>query len=281
LRSSGIAALAALAATAAAAPASAAPHVVAPGDTLSGIAAANGISTEELAAANGLAPDGHVILGTTVEVPVADSTGTEAAPPAMGGYVVQPGETLSGIAAASGISVDELAWMNGLDPAAPLIAGTALKLPTATSTSAAPTNVVEAAPNPTPGFTSSSEVASIASQHGVSGSLAAAVAYQESGFNNGVVSSANARGVMQVMPGTWEWVEQNLAGPLDPNSTQDNIRAGSLYLGQLLQDTGGDERMAVAAYYQGLGSVRENGLLPETEQYVNNVMALRGRFGGP
>jgi hypothetical protein len=38
--------------------------------------------------------------------------------------------------------------------------------------------------------------------------------------------------------------------------------------------------MAVAAYYQGLGSVRQNGLLPETEQYVNNVMALRGRFGG-
>jgi hypothetical protein len=26
--------------------------------------------------------------------------------------------------------------------------------------------------------------------------------------------------------------------------------------------------------------VRERGLLPETEQYVNNVMALRGRFGG-
>jgi soluble lytic murein transglycosylase-like protein len=280
LRSSGIAALAALAATAAAAPASAAPHVVAPGDTLSGIAAANGISTEELAAANGLAPDGHVILGSTVEVPVAGSTGTEAAPPAMGGYVVQPGETLSGIAAASGISVDELAWMNGLDPAAPLIAGTPLKLPTATSTTAAPTNVVEAAPNPTPGFTSSSEVASIASQHGVSGSLAAAVAYQESGFNNGVVSSANARGVMQVMPGTWEWVEQNLAGPLDPNSTQDNIRAGSLYLGQMLQDTGGDERMAVAAYYQGLGSVQQVGMLPETQKYVDNVMALKARFGG-
>jgi soluble lytic murein transglycosylase-like protein len=95
-----------------------------------------------------------------------------------------------------------------------------------------------------------------------------------------MVSSANARGVMQVMPGTWEWVEQNLSGPLDPNSTQDNIRAGSLYLGQLLQDTGGDERMAVAAYYQGLGSVQQNGMLPETVQYVDNVMALRARFGG-
>ena len=87
---------------------------------------------------------------------------------------------------------------------------------------------------------------------------------------------------MQVMPGTWDWVQQNLAaGPLDPSSTQDNVKAGTLYLNQLLRDTGGDERMAVAAYYQGLGSVREHGLFDETEQYVNNVMALRGRFGGP
>jgi N-acetylmuramoyl-L-alanine amidase len=106
------------------------------------------------------------------------------------------------------------------------------------------------------------------------------VAYQESGFNNGAVSSANARGVMQVMPGTWDWIEQNLSGPLDPNSTHDNIKAGTLYLNQLLEDTGGDERMAVAAYYQGLGSVQQQGLLPETQRYVDNVMALRSRFGG-
>jgi soluble lytic murein transglycosylase-like protein len=281
LRSSGIAALAAVAATAVAAPASAqVSHTVVEGDTLSGIAATNGISTADLAAANGLAPDGHVILGTTLQVPTAGSAPAAAAPPAMGGHIVQPGETLSGIASASGISTDEMAWMNGLDPAAPLIAGTPLKLPTATSTAATPTTVPDAAPNPTPGFTSSSEVASIASQHGVSGSLAAAVAYQESGFNNGVVSSANARGAMQVMPGTWEWVEQNLAGPLDPNSPQDNVRAGSLYLGHLLEATGGDERMAVAAYYQGLGSIQGQGVLPETQQYVDNVMALRARFGG-
>jgi hypothetical protein len=39
--------------------------------------------------------------------------------------------------------------------------------------------------------------------------------------------------------------------------------------------------MAIAAYYQGLGSVRENGMLPETQRYVDNVMALQGRFGGP
>jgi soluble lytic murein transglycosylase-like protein len=86
---------------------------------------------------------------------------------------------------------------------------------------------------------------------------------------------------MQVMPGTWDWVQENLAQrALDPDSATDNVRAGSLYLGRLLQETGGDERTAVAGYYQGLASVREDGLLPETERYVDNVMALRSRFGG-
>jgi N-acetylmuramoyl-L-alanine amidase len=278
-------ALTAVATVAATAPASAqVSHTVTSGETLSGIAAANGISTSALAAANGLSPDAHVILETTIQIPAAGEAPTAAstAPQPMGGYTVQPGETLSGIAARSGVSTNELAWMNGLDPAAPLISGTALKLPTGAPAgpSSPPQTVPQAPPYATPGHTSSSEIGQIAAQHGVSGSLAAAIAWQESGFNNGMVSSANARGVMQVMPGTWQWVEQNISGPLDPSSPQDNVKAGSLYLGQLLQDTGGDERMAVAAYYQGLGSVRQQGVLPETERYVENVMALRSRFGG-
>jgi soluble lytic murein transglycosylase-like protein len=292
MKAARIAALsAALAATAACAPASAAvPHTVEPGETLSGIAAANGIPTSALAAANGLAPDANVILGSTIQIPSAAeapagttaSTGA-AAPQPMGGYTVQPGDTLSGIAARSGVGASELAWMNGLDPAAPLLSGTALKLPTGTSapaSSSPPQSIPQAAPYPTASHSSSAEISQIAASQGVSGSLAAAIAWQESGFNNGAVSSANARGVMQVMPGTWQWVEQNLSGPLDPSSPQDNVRAGSAYLGQLMRDTGGDERMAVAAYYQGLGSVQQNGVLPETQRYVDNVMALRGRFGG-
>ena len=113
-------------------------------------------------------------------------------------------------------------------------------------------------------------------------SLAAAIGWQESGFNNAMVSSANARGVMQVMPGTWTWVEQNLAGSqqLDPNSATDNVHAGVLYLKRLIDDAGGDESAAVAGYYQGLASVRDRGMYDDTKQYVANVQALRSRFGG-
>jgi LysM repeat protein len=282
------------------------PHTVKPGETLWTIAAANNLTTRALAVYNGLTPESNVILGTTIKVPTtaeaaaalggaapqvggaAPGAATSTAgsgPPPLGGYTVKPGDTLTGIAARAGVPAGAIAAMNGLTPTSHVIAGTALKLPpgspVASGPQAAPTSVTQASPLPTSGHTNATEISQIAAQHGVPGSLASAIAWQESGFNNGLVSSANARGVMQVMPGTWEWVQQNLAdSQLDPASTQDNVHAGVLYLRQLLRDTGGDERAAIAAYYQGLGSVQQNGMLPETQQYVDNVMALRGRFGG-
>jgi N-acetylmuramoyl-L-alanine amidase len=305
------AALTAFALTAAPAQAEVA-HVVQPGETLWSIAAANNLTTNALARYNGVGVDYQVVLGATVKVPtVAEAAATiptggvagatassgaapQGAPPALGAYTVQAGDTLSGIAARAGVSTQQLAWMNGLSPDAFVITGTPLKLPTgsgagssgtapATSTAAQPKAQVvpAAAPTPTATHTNSAEIGSIAAQHGVPGSLASAVAWQESGFNNAAVSAANARGVMQVMPGTWQWVQDNLAeGRLNPASAQDNVQAGVLYLRQLLRDTGGDQRQAIAAYYQGLGSVREHGMLPETVRYVDNVMALQGRFGG-
>ena len=112
-------------------------------------------------------------------------------------------------------------------------------------------------PEPTPARLSAGDVQAVASQYGVSPSLAAAIAWQESGFNNSMVSDANARGVMQVMPGTWDYVQANLAPrALDPNSATDNVHAGVLYLKRLLDETGGDENAAIAGYYQGLASVQ-------------------------
>jgi soluble lytic murein transglycosylase-like protein len=277
------------------------PHTVQPGETLWSIAAANNFTTRTVASFNGLSEDAQVVAGSTIQIPTvaegaaalgqtaggAPAPETAAAPPPAGGYTVQPGDTLSGIAARSGVTVGQLAWMNGLDPAAPLLAGTGLKLPAQApvaapaQTQSAPVTLPNAEPNATPARLSSAQIGDVAAQHGVSSSLATAVAWQESGFNNGVISSANARGVMQVLPGTWTWVEQNLAGrTLDPNSAVDNVSAGSMYLSQLVRDAGGDESLAAAYYYQGEGSVRAIGMLPETRQYVADVVALRSRFGG-
>lgn len=277
--------------------AAAVPHTVQAGETLWSIAAANNFTTRALAAANGLPEDAQVVVGSTIEIPseaeaaqalgAATEPAAAAAPPVQGAYTVQPGDTLSSIAAASGISVGQVAWMNGLDPEQPLPAGAALKLPaTAAPAEAVPASqepavVVDAAPYPVGGDVTAPQISEVASSHGVSPSLAAAVAWQESGFQNGVVSSANARGVMQILPGTWTWVEQQLAGRrLDPNSPVENVNAGVMFLRQLIADSGGDEATAVASYYQGAASVKEVGLLPSTQRYVANVMALKARFGG-
>jgi N-acetylmuramoyl-L-alanine amidase len=265
------------------------------GDTLSGIAARNGLALSRLAAFNGLDPARPLLAGTTLRLPSGASPAPVApapaatpsgAPEAMGGYKVRPGDTLSALAARSRVPMAQMAFMNGLDPDRPLLAGTVIKLPTGASiqpTAPAPTRTIvpSAPPAPTPGRLTAGQIGSIAAQHGAPGSLATAIAWQESGFNNAMLSSANARGVMQILPGTWEWVQSNLAqSRLDPASAEDNVRAGSLYLAQLLRETGGDARMAAAAYYQGLSSVRRIGMLPETQRYVDNVMALRARFGG-
>jgi LysM repeat protein len=275
-------------------------RVVRPGETLSGIAAANGLSTAALAGANGLSPTAMVIAGSRLRIPATgaptEATGTpaaaggsSAAPEPMGGYIVKPGDTLSGLALRSRVPIAQMAYMNGLRPDSRLIAGTPLKLPTG-APAAAPSGVAApgpqvvpaAAPAPSSGRVSAADIHRIAGEHGVPGSLAAAIAWQESGFNNAMVSSANARGVMQVMPGTWDWVQATLSKgrPLNPASPADNVRAGSLYLGQLLRETNGDPAMAAAAYYQGLSSVRRVGMLPETRRYVANVLSLRSRFGG-
>ena len=68
--------------------------------------------------------------------------------------------------------------------------------------------------------------------------------------------------------------------PLGPASAVDNVRAGVLLLRSLLNSSGGDPALAAAGYFQGWSSVRQNGMLPSTQQYVNNVMALTPRFGG-
>ncbi len=273
-------------------------HVVAPGESLTSVATADGLSIDQLAAANGISTDTQLIAGTVLQIPPQSGEASapapaqsshsvgESAPVSSGGYVVQPGDTLSGIAAANGITVDQLAAANGLDPAGILFAGSTLSISGGGSTSSAPavsSPPAAGGPVPTPETVSSSEVGQIAVDHGVSPSLAEAIGYQESGFNNDLVSPTGATGVMQIEPGTWDYIAHNLATPppLSPSSAQDNIRGGVLLLRSLLDATGGDPTLAAAGYYQGLASVRAHGMYNDTQQYVGDVMALRQRFGGP
>jgi LysM repeat protein len=306
-------------------------HIVAPGESLFSVAATDGLSVDQLAAANGLSPSAQLIAGTALQIPpqtpafapvaattVTSSESTETGEPAGddgeattpvasaaastgGSYVVQPGDTLWGLAARTGIPVATLAAANGLSPTSFLIAGSVLRLsgvasgtalPVSTSVSSAPVTSQPigaaaqgdptAPPYPTAERLSASTIGQIGAANGATASLADAIAWQESGFNNDLVSSADARGIMQITPGTWAWIQRSLdtGTPLAPASAVDNVRGGSIMLNWLLRQTGGDPAMAAAGYYQGLSSVQRNGMFSDTQQYVRSVMALRQRFGG-
>lgn len=108
--------------------------------------------------------------------------------------------------------------------------------------------------------------------------LVRAVAWMESGFQIDLTSSAGAWGVMQILPGTWDYVETVLIGEKVPRTASGNIRIGVAYLRQLLREFNGNRRQALAGWYQGPSSVRKRGATRETKQFVANVLALRGRL---
>jgi LysM repeat protein len=106
--------------------------------------------------------------------------------------------------------------------------------------------------------------------------LARALAWMESGFQQDVVSSAGAVGVMQLLPETWEFVDTVLLGVRTPRTYEGNIRAGVRYLRWQLDYFGGNVRLALAGWYQGARAVGEIGLYDDTKLFVRVVLQLYG-----
>ncbi len=112
-------------------------------------------------------------------------------------------------------------------------------------------------------------------KYGVSPQLLAAVAQEESGFNPSAVSSAGAQGLMQIMPSTAAGLGIN---PMDPAQAVDG--AAQILAGNI--QNFGSVPLALAAYNAGAGAVEQYGGIPpypETEAYVNNIMAIMGGSG--
>ena len=67
-------------------------------------------------------------------------------------------------------------------------------------------------------------------RHGVDPTLALAIGWQESGWNQQAVSVANAIGAMQVIPSSGDWASQLAGRRLDLLDAQDNVTAGVVIL---------------------------------------------------
>jgi LysM repeat protein len=242
------------------------------GDTLTGIAARFGTSVRRLARMNGLERRGILLAGSTLRVP-AGARHVEHRTGLRGRYRVQPGDTLTGIAERFGIGLDQLAQANGLQVYGVLLAGITLRVPAHLAHARAKTTV----PMATGPWSVAAAIDAWSAHYGVDPELARAIAWEESGFQIDIFSSADAWGPMQVTPGTWRYVEDDLIGHRVARTGDGDIHVGVALLHHLIDDFGGNAELAVAAYYQGEGSVREFGMFPETVWYVDDVMALRGR----
>ena len=120
------------------------------------------------------------------------------------------------------------------------------------------------------------EVVRAALKYGIDPDLAVSVHRQEYSPDKWI-SSAGARGPMQLMPGT----ARELG--VDPDDPQQNIDGGVRYLGQMLKAFGGDQVLALAAYNAGPGRVKAGTLPIETRRYTRDVIfrAKRLRQAAP
>lgn len=269
--------------------ASAATYRVRAGDTLTGIARHYHTNLFRLAHLNHRSPYGVLVTGTRLRIPNHHRAHHAAhrhhsrrhrhrhrrhAISIRGHYTVRFGDTLSGIAAHYSTTVSALAAANSLNPAGILLTGTHLRIP----------GRHRQPPGRAPGLGPGTawEVQRLIDywsvRDGISRHLCRAVAWMESGYHPGAVSSVGAWGVMQVMPATWRWVEWRLIGHRVPRTTSGNIRIGIAYLRQLLRDFHGNVRLALASYYQGEGAVRQLGILPVSRVYVADILALSHRM---
>jgi LysM repeat protein len=269
------------------------------GDTLSELAARHGTTVAALQALNDMGGSTTIYAGQTLRVQGASAPAVRrTVRTELRSYRVRPGDGVIVVARRLGTTPAALMQANGLTEPV-LYLGQTLRYPVRTATTAAAppsatsTGTVRVAGSvgrsaamhramlaarPLPSKAAVQQmIRSAARRYGVPVSLALALAYQESGFQQRVVSPVDAIGAMQVLPRTGRALGRLHGRTFDLLKASDNVEAGVLLLSDLLRATGSTEK-ALAGYYQGLGSISRVGLLPQTKQYVRNVLLLRSRF---
>ncbi|MBA2293827.1 MAG: transglycosylase SLT domain-containing protein, partial [Actinobacteria bacterium] len=245
-------------------------HLVLAGEGFHAIGARYRVSGISIARANGLTLSSLIAPGQRLRIP-------GRAPAAQKPVVrrearlrhrVRSGESFFSIAQRYHVSPWRVARVNRLSLMTTIVPGQGLTLPRGASLGDSNADVGRDAIR--------ASLDRWAGVYGVDPKLARAVAWMESGFQQDVVSSAGAIGVMQLLPESWTWVDEALLGEATPRTYDGNIRAGVRLLRWQLDEFEGDVRLALAGYYQGARAVRERGLFDDTKQYVAVVQQLYG-----
>ncbi len=289
------------AAAAPAVAASARTHTVRSGEHLTGIARAYGTTIAAIATANKLADPSRIYAGQRLTIPGAAPVTSSAAPaasapkpatpappaaaPVARTHTVRAGEHLTGIARTYGTTIDAVARANGLADPSRIFVGQRLTIPGVAATKpAAPAS--PAMPESMTSLVAQRDavrrlIVTEAERFGVPPAFALAVAWQESGWQQGVVSWAGAVGVMQLLPATGEWVSVAMLGtPVNLKDTTQNVRAGVRLLAHYLDRYDGNRDLVLAAYYQGQTAADRHGVFAVSRPYVASIKVLEKLFGG-
>jgi N-acetylmuramoyl-L-alanine amidase len=277
-------------------------HVVRSGEHLTGIARHYGVTISTIASANRVTDPSRIFAGQRLMIPGTTPTASAAAarpaaptPPAAPAppaaprlHVVRPGEHLTGIARKYGLTIAAVVAANRIADPSRIYAGQRLAIPTAMP----PKTAKPAAPK-SPSMPASMAtlvakrdavrrvIVEEAKRYDVPAPFALAVAWQESGWQQGVVSHANAIGVMQLIPATAAWVgEAMLGSPVDPRDLRQNVRAGVRLLAHYLDRYDGNRDLVLAAYYQGQTAADRHGVYAVTRPYIASIRVLERLFGG-
>ncbi|MBA2264174.1 MAG: LysM peptidoglycan-binding domain-containing protein [Chloroflexi bacterium] len=258
--------------------------VVRPGDTLTGISKRHGVPVTDLVQLNAISNPNRVYAGQTLRLGIAPTPAavapTAAAP---GAHVVGRGENLTTIARHYGVTVAAIVAANGISNPSRIFGGQQLIIP-----GSAPAPAPTTAPMPPAMAVAVSSrdavrqvIVEEAARYGVPVPFALAVAWQESGWQQGVVSRAGAIGVMQLIPATAAWVGESMLGmPVNINDQRDNVRAGVRLLAHYLARYAGNRDLVLAAYYQGQTAADRHGVYNVSRPYIASILLLERLFGG-
>lgn len=122
--------------------------------------------------------------------------------------------------------------------------------------------------NPTQAKEIAGAIYQTSTQYGIDPLFMASVFYVESNFHNSAVSSAGARGIAQLMPGTADYLN------VDPSDPYQNIEGGTRYMKEMLDGQNPNNpyryNLALASYNAGPGNV--NGYAPSyTWDYIESI----------
>lgn len=234
-------------------------YTVRSGDTLITIARVNGVGLRDLAEANGIDDLDRIFVGQSLTIPSGSPrAGGESTPP--------PATTTPTTTAPPSTTTTPPSTTTTAPPStsAP---------PPSTSSPPPPTTIPAPAPGSSTGLSTFFERWSAA--YGVDRGLLEALLWKESGWQADAVGPGGHLGIGQLSPERVAFVEERLLGvDLDPLDASDGIRLAARFLRFLLDRTD-DERTALAAWNQGLGSVDTNGISAAAGAFADEVLAIR------